>query len=174
MFSVCEIINKMKRKELELIDQYLEGTLTQQATATFDQRLCVDKKFRLDFEEIKLIIKGIRYSAFVDELSRIKQINRFLEQGGILLRHNIDDKVENVIEDLTIDRDWRVVLICGNKDDCMGIIRKLIKKHPAKFQTMETYNGYFRPRIISSGILKEPVAQMDIIDHHGIFNLGLI
>ena len=146
----------MKRKELELIDQYMEGTLPEQATATFEKRLRDDGKFRADFEQIKLIIKGICSLANVDELSGVKQINRFLEHGGIFLRHSIDGKGENLIEALTIDRDWRVVLICETRDNCAKIIRQLIKKHPARFQTMETYNGCFGQRIISSGILKDP------------------
>ena len=145
----------MKRKELELIDHYLEGMLSKQVTAAFEQRLAADIKFSVEFERMKLIIEGICYAAIADELSIIKQLTSFLDQGGTLLRHNIDSKGESVIEDLTIDRDWRVVLICETRDNCAGIIRQLIKKHPAKFQAMETYNEHFRYRTLRSGILKE-------------------
>ena len=144
----------MKRKELELIDEYLEGTLSDEATLLFEQRLNIDGKFRAEFNQIKLIIEGICSLAFVDDLSRTKQINRFMEQGGILLRQNIDGMGENVIEDLAIDRDWRVVLICESKVNCERLIRQLVQKYPYKFQTIETYNGHFRQRAIR--LLKEP------------------
>ena len=147
----------MKRKELELIDQYLEGTLSQRTVATFELRLRDDGKFRAEFDQIKFIIEGIRYSVIADELSRIKQLNHFLERGGILLRHNIDGKGQNVMEDLSIDWDWRVVLICETRDNCVEIIRQLIKNYPGKFQAMETNNEHFRERTISDGISKEPV-----------------
>jgi hypothetical protein len=147
----------MKRKELELIDQYLEGTLSQQTTASFELRLRDDGKFRVEFDQIKFIIEGIRCSVLADELSRIEQLNRFLEMEGILLRHNIDGKGQNVMEDLSIERDWRVVLICETRESCTGIIRQLIKNYPGKFQAMETYNGHFSQRTMSEGLLKEPV-----------------
>ena len=127
----------MKRKELELIYQYLERTLPEQATSTFEQLLRDDRNFRAGFNQIKLIINDISSLAIAEELSAIKQINKFLEQGGTLLRHNLDGKGENVIEDLTFDRDWRVVLICETMDNCVKIISRLIKKYPDRFQAME-------------------------------------
>jgi tetratricopeptide (TPR) repeat protein len=64
----------MRQQDLNIIDQYLIGTLSELETIEFDHRLQSDDKFRGQFEQFKLIISGIQYSARIDAIAKIKQI----------------------------------------------------------------------------------------------------
>lgn len=46
----------MRPQELETVDQYLAGKLTEQESEEFEHRLQSDDKFRGQFEQVKLII----------------------------------------------------------------------------------------------------------------------
>jgi hypothetical protein len=128
----------MKKRDLDIIDQYLDGTLSFEEKTAFELRLGNDGEFFREFEQIKLIIKGIQSIALIEELERIRQTMRFLEQGGILLREHKNESGENVLEKLTIDENWNPVMVCENRQNCMRMIRKLVKDHPERFRTLQT------------------------------------
>lgn len=133
----------MKQQELILIDQYLEGTLSIPETTKFERRLWEDDEFRNQFEQVKMVITGIQSCAILDEIDRVKQIARFLEQGGILLRENISVNDEYVIEKLSMDRDWSIILICENSENCLELIDRLVKDNPDKFRKWESKSAYY-------------------------------
>jgi hypothetical protein len=62
----------------------------------------------------------------------------FLKKGGILLRQNISDKGEYVVEKLSYDKDWNPILICESPKNCRRIMNILVDNHPSLFQSFET------------------------------------
>jgi hypothetical protein len=62
----------------------------------------------------------------------------FLIKGGILLRQNISDKGEYIVEKLSYDKDWKPILICESPENCSRIINILVVNHPSIFQSFET------------------------------------
>lgn len=48
--------------DIELIEKYMDQELSEAEQSEFDSRLQTEKEFQKDFERIKLLIEGIRYS----------------------------------------------------------------------------------------------------------------
>jgi len=52
----------IEEKDIDLIEQYLEGTLKGSDLDTFNQRMEEDQEFRSSLEEMETMVSGIRYS----------------------------------------------------------------------------------------------------------------
>lgn len=53
----------MKEKDIEYIDHFLNGSLSEAETAVFRQRLAADKEFAQLYEDLKYIRKGLQQAA---------------------------------------------------------------------------------------------------------------
>jgi hypothetical protein len=140
----------MKKHDLHTIDQYLAGALSIKEATAFENRLREDEKFRKQFEQIRFIIAGIQRAAIfeeMEELGHIRALNGFLETGGVLLRASINDLGQNVIERLSIDREWNTIIICEKHENCIRLINRMLKNHPDRFRTLGSKVGHTKSRI---------------------------
>jgi len=140
----------MKKRELETIDNYLAGSLSSEETIAFENRLREDAGFREEFEKIRLIIAGIKYSAISEQLDHVRLLNRFLEDGGILLRSGINDNGQPVIERLIKDKEWSVILICESCESCTMLMNRLANNHPDRIRVPEASPMFLKPSYIAN------------------------
>jgi hypothetical protein len=128
----------MRKQDIDMIDQYLDGTLSEKETTIFEMRLREDKDFCKQFEQFRSIIAGIQMSVISEEIGQVMQLYSFLESGGILLRAGMNENVKFVIERLTIDREWNAILICENYESCTRLINRLVKNYSKRFRVLES------------------------------------
>jgi len=67
-----------KYKDIEIIENYLEGKLSDQEVKDFDQRLTEDSDFNKLFKDIKILIEGIRFSTRKSVYDQLKIVEEKL------------------------------------------------------------------------------------------------
>lgn len=60
-------------KEIDLIEQYLEGSLDQEKKRKIDEKISVDENYAENFEQYKFLIDGIKYSGRKKLFTKIKK-----------------------------------------------------------------------------------------------------
>ena len=70
---------EQQQKQLESIEKYLDGQLSEAEKVEFEKQLNRHKEFRIYFDEIKLIIEGVKSSARSELLRKLRKTETNLE-----------------------------------------------------------------------------------------------
>jgi hypothetical protein len=123
----------MNKEDLDIIDEYLAGTLSQENAKAFKERLQTDAKFKDEFDQIKLIIAGIKYAGKIKTLNKIKQIENTLPEINIGHKQQVSLKLNR----------WYLVAAA-----ILFMILSmwfLIPRKAQKYTTIALYESYFEP-----------------------------
>ena len=70
----------IEEKDIDLIEQYLEGTLSEEDLRLFSNRISQDEEFRSTLEEMETMVSGIRYSGRRQVLNRLEELEANLPE----------------------------------------------------------------------------------------------
>jgi len=127
----------MKLQDLDIIDQYLEGTLSKEKVKTFEQRLQTDNALNDQFKQTKLLISGIKYSERINMLNKIKQIENSLPE--IKLQNKHKPLVMKLFTDYRYYSAAACILVI------IAFTLYFISKKIYNYNSKELFEAYFEP-----------------------------